>query len=285
MSTSQSAAPLSLRRSRLSELSAMISLFILTIRQHLHGRRLVVLAGLYLLPCALAVVLRSLPQPAPTTELEFALVFNLLPHGMAPLTALLYAAGIIRDEIEEQTLTYISIRSIPRWAIYVIKLLATMCMTIVLVAFAATALYLAIYVNTPDLWTEVLPQRLPRVIAVFALAQAAYCALFGLLGLITRRSLIGGIVYIVAIEGIVANIPFVGRALTVVYYVRSMLIHFVELPPRIQRNITREWNLSVDTMPTMDQCLTRLITFSAVAIAIAALSFARREFRVKTPGD
>src|SRR3954464_12012666 len=103
--------------SRLSELPAIYALFWLTIRQHLHGRRLFVLVALYLLPCALAVILRSF-TPAPPDLLEFALVFNLLPHGLAPLTALLYGAGIISDEVEEQTLTYLLLRSVPRRAIY-----------------------------------------------------------------------------------------------------------------------------------------------------------------------
>ena len=44
-----------------------------------------------------------------------------------------------------------------------------------------------------------------------ALAQVGYCALFGFLGLFTRRSLIAGIAYIVAIEGVLANLDFVGR--------------------------------------------------------------------------
>src|SRR5205085_2580293 len=119
-----------------TRLSAMAALFRLTVRQHTHGRRMIVLAILYLLPCGLAILLRSLPRPAPTDALEFALIFNLLPHALAPLTALLYAAGAIQDEIEEQTLTYLLMRSIPRWALYVIKLAGTYCVTTGLVALA-----------------------------------------------------------------------------------------------------------------------------------------------------
>ena len=90
-----------LRRSPAGELSAMAALFALTVRQHTHGRRLLVLGLLYLLPCALAVVLRNLPKPPPAEALEFALVFTLLPHGLAPLTALLYAAGVVADSVPE----------------------------------------------------------------------------------------------------------------------------------------------------------------------------------------
>ena len=93
------------RRAPFAEWSARAALFGLTVRQHTHGRRLLVLALLYLLPCALAIVLRSVARPAPADALEFALVLTLLPHGLAPLTALLYAAGVVSDEVEDQTLT------------------------------------------------------------------------------------------------------------------------------------------------------------------------------------
>src|SRR5262249_62195244 len=139
------------------------ALFALTVRQHTHGRRMLVLGLLYLLPCALAVVLRNLSRPAPAEALEFALVFTLLPHGLAPLTALLYAAGVVSDEVEEQTLTYLLLRSVPRWELYLTKLLATLCVTTLLVAAAVTALYAAIYAGTPEFWDEALPRAVRAV--------------------------------------------------------------------------------------------------------------------------
>ena len=118
-----------LRRCLPGELSACAALFGLTLRQYTHGRRLLVVALLYALPVALAVLLRSLPNPAPPDILEEGLILHLLPHGLAPFTALLYAAGMVQDEVEEQTLTYLLMRSVPRWAVYVTKLLATLCLT------------------------------------------------------------------------------------------------------------------------------------------------------------
>ena len=89
-----------LRRSRPGELSALAALFTLTVRQHTHGRRLLVLAALYLLPCALAVVLRNLPRPAPAEALEFALVFTLLPHGLDVLRFLLSGDGELNHQAD-----------------------------------------------------------------------------------------------------------------------------------------------------------------------------------------
>jgi ABC-2 type transport system permease protein len=274
-----------LRRSQRAEWSALAAMFWLTIRQHLHGKRLIVLLLLYALPCVLAIVLRVIPRPAPAYALEFALIFNLLPHGLAPLTALLYASGIIRDEVEEQTLTYLLLRSMPRWSIYVAKMLATMVICIALVTVSTVALYLTIYLNTPDLWNDVLRHRLPRVIAIFAIAQLAYCALFGMVGLLTRRSLIFGISYIAAVEGVLASLDFVARNLTIVYYVRTLINRSIDLPELMVRATTREWGLSKDALLTIDQCVTRLVVFTIVAVILAAWWFSRREYPVKTPGD
>jgi ABC-2 type transport system permease protein len=272
-----------LRRSPASSLSAVAALFWLTVRQHTHGRRLLVLGLLYALPCGLAILLRSLARPAPADGLEFALVFNLIPHGLAPLTALLYAAGVIQDEVEEQTLTYLLLRSVPRWALYVTKLVATLCVTTVLVAVATTALYVAIYWGTPELWGEIVRERLPRVVAIFALAQVGYCALFGFLGLFTRRSLVAGVTYIAVVEGFLASIDFVVRSLTVVFYVRVLIVRWVPLPEVFMQRYVREWGLDLEKVPTAERCVVTLLTFGAVVTALTALWFSRREFRVKTP--
>jgi len=274
-----------LRRSRSAEFSALAALFMLTVRQHTHGRRLWVLGGLYSLPCVLAIVLRNLSVPAPADALEFALVFSLVPHGLAPLTALLYAAGVVQDEVEEQTLTYLLLRSMPRWAMYLTKLLATLCITTALVAVAVLALYVAIYVGTPGFWDEVLP-RAAKAVAVMALAQVGYCALFGFLGLLTRRSLIAGIGYIVVVEGVLANLDFVGRALTIVYYVRALMLQWLELPREQMQRCQEMWGMEeLEKLSSPMSCTLTILSFGVAVSLLSALWFARREFRVKTPGD
>lgn len=271
-----------LRRSYSGELSACAALFVLTLRQYTHGRRLLVVGLLYALPVALAVLLRSLPHPAPPEALEAALIFHLLPHGLAPFTALLYAAGIVQDEVEEQTLTYLLLRSVPRWALYVTRLLATLCLTAAIVAVAAVALYAAVYAGTPE-FGEVMAEQAPRAAAVLALAQVGYCTLFGLLGLVSRRPLIAGVAYIVAIEGVLANLNFVGRTLTVVYYVRTLIVRWLPFPAETLQQKLKEWDLDLAKAPTAGRCVLTLLTFGFVVAALSAMWFAGREFRLKTP--
>jgi ABC-2 type transport system permease protein len=285
MSRATPAADVDLHRSFREELSALAALFVLTLRQHTHGRRMLVLGVLYALPCALAVLLRSISRPAPADALEFAFVFNLLPHGLAPLTALLYAGGVVQDEVEEQTLTYLLLRSLPRWALYVTKLLATFCVTTLLVTAGTVALYVAIHWGTPEFWGGEVAGRAARVVGIMALAQAGYCALFGFLGVFIRRSLIVGVIYIVAIEGVLASLDFVARAVTVVYYTRVLIVRWLDLPVELRRHCLNVWSLDLEKVPTAGQCLSIILGFAAALTAAAALGFARREFRMKTPGD
>lgn len=286
---SRAATPdeLDLRRSYSQELSALAALFWLTLRQHTHGRRLLVLGLLYALPCILVVVIRALARTAPREMpdiLEFAFVFMLLPHALAPLTALLYAAGVIPDEVEEQTLTYLLLRSVPRWSLYVTKLLATLCVTVLLVASAVFVLEAAIWWGSPDFWGTIMPGRAARAAGIMALAQVGYCALFGALGVYTKRSLLAGIAYIVAIEGVLANIEFVLRKLTVVYYVRTLTLRWLEFSQETLGHYREAWGISdMEKIPTAGDCVQTLVVFGVVVTALTAWWFARSEFRVKTP--
>jgi ABC-2 type transport system permease protein len=283
LSVNGPAAGLDLRRSFRRELSALAVLFGLTLRQQTRGRRLWLLIALYALPCVLAIVLRSLKRPAPPDILEFGLIYTLVPHGLAPLTALLYAGSMIHDEVEEQTLTYLLVRPLPRPALYACKLLATLFLTIALVAGATAALYVAIYANSTEVWNGGVTARLLHTAGVMALAQVGYCALFGCLGVLTRRTLVVGVSYIVIFESVLANLEFVVRKLTVVYYVRVLALRWLELPPQMLRTWQDRWGIDLDKAPDGGTCVLTLLGVGLAVSVLAALAFSRREFRMKTP--
>jgi ABC-2 type transport system permease protein len=257
--------------------SALGALFVLTLRQSLRGRRFLVLSLLFLLPAAVAGSIKFASYPPSPDDLEFILIFTLIPHALAPLTALLYAAGAIQDEVEEQTLTYLLVRPLPRWALYLTRLAAVWLTTTVLTVFFATLALTVIHWNTPELWGDVLPRRAAKVAAVMALAQAGYCSLFGIFGLRTRRALIAGLAYIVAFEAMLANFEFVVRKLTVTYYFRVLSLHWL-LPSTRSKN----WSLDLTTVPSANECLLTLLGVSAVFVLFGAVMMRQREFRMKT---
>jgi ABC-2 type transport system permease protein len=266
------------RLSRGPDLRALAALFVLTLRQHARGRRLLVLSLLFALPSVLAAVVSLLARrPPPADALEFAFVFNLIPHTLAPLTALLYAAGMIRDEAEEQTLTYLLLRPLPRSALYVVKLLATLLVTCLLTGVFTGVTVATIAATTSEPVGLEMVRRALTTAGALALAQVGYCGLFGALGLVMRRALLAGVAYIILFEGLLASFDTVARRLTVMYYFRVLILRW--LAPEDGK----EWSISLETAPNAQTCVLTLLGVGLVLTVAAALLFTVQEIRMKTP--
>jgi ABC-2 type transport system permease protein len=255
--------------------SALGALFRLTMRQHLRARRLLALCLLFAIPAAVAVAARSAGSTLGGSHLELALVFTLIPQALVPLTALLYASGMIQDELEEQTLTYLLVRPLPRWAVYGTKLLATVLVTSLLTGAFTVATEVAVYAGTPGFGEGALTRGL-KAAALFSLSLLGYCSVFGCLSLFVRRSLVVGLAYILILEGLVANIDFVARRLTVMYYFRVLTERWLGL------RVT-QWSIDLGEAPGAGACVLTLAGASLAAAVVAAGWFTTAEFRVKTP--
>jgi ABC-2 type transport system permease protein len=276
-----------------SSLAALWALYELTLWQHLHGKRWLVLGALFLLPALLAAVVRATEPEVSPILLEFLFVFLLIPQALLPLVALLYGSGIVQDEQEEQTLTYLLIRPIPRWAIYLVKVLATLTTTALLSAVFTALTYAAIYVGT-EASTQDLLSRCFKAIGVHALTVATYCCLFGFMSLLTRRTLVLGFLYTAFFEGLLANLPFSIRLLTMIYYSRLIVyrsMDFVMTQPQGNKIdlAAQAWQLNVNTDPSLLEhpargtCLMVLVGVSFLCLALGGYLFSRQEFHVKTP--
>ena len=121
--------------------------------QHQHGKRWIVMATLMLLPRAWPFWCGARPTCPQRMSWNLFLAFMLIPQALLPLAALIYASGMIQDEQEEQTFTYLLIRPIPKWAFYTVKLIATLTVTILLTVFFTVLTYVAIYLGRGgDTW-------------------------------------------------------------------------------------------------------------------------------------
>jgi ABC-2 type transport system permease protein len=264
--------------SRRPDLRALGALFVLTLRQNIRGKRLLVLSLLFALPSVLtAVVCLASPHVPHTVALEFAFVFNLIPHAIAPLAALLYAAGMIQDEVEEQTLTYLLLRPLPRWALYLVKLLSTILITSVLTAVFTIATFTIIALMAAEPTPVGLVARELKMAGLLCLTQAAYCGVFGFLSLLTRHSLVAGVVYIILLEGLLASFQTVARKLTVMYYFRVLALRWMD--PKGGEL----WAIQLPKAPETQTCILTLLGIGLVSGVVAAFFFAWREFRMKTP--
>jgi ABC-2 type transport system permease protein len=276
-----------------SRLAAWWTLYSLTLRQHLHGRRWMAIALLFLVPVGLALLIRLADPTPPTRLLEFVLSWLLIPQALLPLVALLYASGIIQDEQEEQTITYLLTRPIAKWQLYIIKMAATWTTTVVLVILLTGLTFAAIYAMRDADLSEATSRWLMAA-SILSLAAIAYCSIFGAMSLLTKRTLIIGILYIAIIEGLLATFPLSLRWGTVIYHTRLIAyrtLDFVVTWPRGDQHDVAgtAWLLNIDDDPSLIEhpefstSIYILVGTSIVCTALAAWICSQREFHVKTP--
>ena len=275
-----------------SALATYRTLYLLTLRQHLHGKRWMVVSLLFLVPAGMAILVRSTPARVPSMLLEFVLSWIVIPQALLPLIALLYASGIIQDEQEEQTITYLLVRPINKWLLYCVKMFATWTTTVLLVIVLTVLTFVAIYTASGADWTSV-SLRCVKAAAILSLAAVTYCSLFGAMSLITRRTLFVGILYTALVEGLLASLPLSVRLATVIYYMRIIayrsLDFMVAWPRRGQHNVAATlWFLNIKDDPTLAEhpklstCILILLGVSLCTTAAGWLC-SQYEFHVKTP--
>jgi hypothetical protein len=119
-------------------------------------------------------------------------------------------------------------------------------------------------------------QALKTAVAL-TLAQAGYCGLFGLMGLLMRRSLFVGVAYIFLFEGILASLDTVARHMTIMYYFRVLILRWLEPASG------KEWAINLATAPDVRTCVLTLLSVGLILTVASAFIFAGREFRMKTP--
>src|SRR5262249_6158417 len=161
-------------------------------------------------------------------------------------------------------------RPIPRWLIYLCKLLATFAVAFVRGVIFVTATLVLIYWGDAALWKTIVPGRLLLEVALLALAILAYITIFGAISLWGRRTLAVGAIYIVIFEGVFANIDFVFRYATVMFFIRVLSVRWLELPGA-------DWSIDLNLAPEASTCLIALLSTSAVFAVLGAVTFSVRE--------
>ena len=133
---------------------------------------------------------------------------------LAPVTALVFAAASLGDMDEDGTLVYLWLRPVRRSRIVLAAFSASFVVSwpivVVPLAIAAAA-------------TRAGPELVVGAVAAATVALVAYSAIFCALGLVTKRSLVWGLLYIFIWEGFVATAADSAARLAVRTYARSLL--------------------------------------------------------------
>jgi len=257
-------------------LGALATVVRITIARQMRGKRIWLFVLLFAAPLGIALLARRYDASYDPADAERILIFGLIPQAILPLAALLFASSLVQDDVEEQTLTYFLIRPIPKWAIYLAKVVAATAVTSLLAALFTAATFAAARAGLPDDSPAKWLGAAGLMSGLSALALLAYIAIFGLLGLFTRRVLVVGVGYILLFEGLVSNVPFLVRYGTILYHVRVLAVRLLGLPGD-------RWSIDPAEAPGVGTSALALAGVAAAFLALGAWLFSVREFRVKTP--
>jgi ABC-2 type transport system permease protein len=189
----------------------------LTIRQSLARRRWIVVSVLGALPVIVAILSRlyaSADQEpiGVLTELLSALTFTVV----VPIIALTLASSGFGAEVDDGTVVYLLTKPIPRSQIVVTKLLVTAA---ICVAFTGASTLAAGLITLGGFDAT-------RLLLGFAagavLGSILYTAVFLALGLVTRRGMLVGLVYLVVWEGALSRLFAGTRTLSIRQYMLSV---------------------------------------------------------------
>lgn len=130
-----------------------------------------------------------------------------------PLVALVFAAAALGTLREERTLVYFWLRPIGRWQVTAAALLSAWVVLVPLVAIP-TGVFAAVVGDGNDV---------VGVLAASFVGVIAYGAVFMVLGLITERSLVWGLVYVLVWEGFIGGLSNTAGRFSIRNYTRSLL--------------------------------------------------------------
>lgn len=230
-------------------LAAMRVIFGVSLRGLLSGRRWVlaaVLDGLFVL---LALILTLAAHDEPRQRYLFDIVRLFALPVVLPFIALIFSTEALGTEVDDRTLIYLTLRPVPSWAIALAK-------------FAACGV-----VTVAAIWIALVPSfllsggaggpagLLPALLVGSACGALAYAALFLLLGLLVRRALLAGAIYILLWETALAGLSTGAAHLSVRFYALAIATGVLHA----------DYLIPDDVLSTLPNLLTALIFLAVVS--------------------
>ena len=252
------------------------AVFDLSLEGMVWSRRSLAMAVLLALPIVLAVVFRIVLQSdlrvriTPSDFYGAIVTFYSLRFAL-PVAALFYATALIADEVDGKTLTFLITRPVRRSAILLGKFAAYVVTTLTLALPAAVITFFLL--ATANGWGGIGGRvaDLFRDVGVMALALLAYGALFTLFGVLLRRPVIPGLLFIFVWE-LLANLPGYMPRVTLTAWLRSLVRH---RPP--QEGLSEVFGQILPAGLSLAVLAGATIAFLALSLWI----FSRREYVIE----
>ena len=185
-----------------------------------------VLLGLPVLFAVLyrAVLVAKLPPQMTGFDLYGVIVALYVLSNALPLAALFYAVSLVADEVEGKTITYLLTRPVPRSAVLLGKFAAFLATTLGLLLPATVVTFFLLVTAQGTTGLSAAVPHLFRDLGAMAMGLVAYGAFFTLMGVLLRRPVIPGLLFLYVWE-LLAHLPGYLPRFTISAYLRSLVSH------------------------------------------------------------
>jgi ABC-2 type transport system permease protein len=237
-----------------------------TLRQLLGRRRLLLLLLLSLLPAVVLLVALAHTRSSSTAFRTFHdQPLGILFLVVLPIASLVFGAAALGDERRDATLSFILLRPLPRSSLATAKLLGAWAASFAVVGPGAVAMSVVLGIRGGG-W-----QTLGPLLLGVAVATLAYAAVFLLLGYLTGRAVLVGLVYAFVWEsGMTTAIP----SLATVSLMRIGLSAYAALVPASRAQLA---NVLGVVEPGAGGALAKTLVVALVAVTAVATLLRHRD--------
>jgi ABC-type transport system involved in multi-copper enzyme maturation permease subunit len=250
------------------------AVFDLSLEGMVWTRRTLLMGVLVGLPVLVAAAYRAVvathpsARVPPAADIYAVIVAIYWIRNVLPLAALFFATALVADEVEGRTLTYLLTRPLTRASIFAGKFAAYLATTLALALPSVVVTFFVLISARGGSAVGASVGDLFRDVGVAALTLVAYGALFALLGVLLKRPVIPGLLFLYGWE-LMANLPGYLPRFTFTAWLRSLVHH-----RPAEEGLA---GLFQQVLP-VGQGLAVLVVVSAAFLAAAAWIFSRREY-------
>ena len=192
------------------------------------------------------------------------LYYNLILRFILVILSVVFVTGVIAQETEQKTISYLLTRPVPRWRILLPKFIASALMTMLTVYLASFAVALIAF-GPAGLGKS----PLGRDLLIVPIGVLAHGALFLLAATLLYRPLIIGLIY-AFLEGVLSYLPGDWSKISLMSYVIALSPHL---------NVAAADAINTDSGPiSMPVAWTVLLSVIGVCLLAALMVFSVREY-------
>ena len=174
------------------------TIFTLALRQTLSLRRVIVLLLIAAIPAVIAII-GLITNAEWDSEDRYYFIQGFVAYTTLPLVALIVAAPLFADEIEDRTLTNLILSPVPRWQIALPKLLA-------ITGIVAIPMIVSVFPSTIIIFDEEAYAAATVATLGILIGSIAFISLFAFIGTLTTRAVVFGIIYVFGFEALVSSV-------------------------------------------------------------------------------